>query len=122
MGRAKPFRPTAIVVEDDEIQRDMISLLLEESHFDVIQCEDAETASLALKARRPSLLITDIRLSGKMNGVELARIARQRDQKMRVVIISGQPPASDLPEGVEFFAKPVYPVMLLREASNATRW
>ena len=49
MGQSKPFRPTAVVVEDDEIQRDMIAVLLEESEFEVIQCEDAETASLAIR-------------------------------------------------------------------------
>ena len=40
MGDSKPFRRTALVVEDDPIQRDMIALLLEESDFTVIQCED----------------------------------------------------------------------------------
>jgi hypothetical protein len=35
------------VVEDDEIQREMLVLSLEESAFDVIQCDDAETASHA---------------------------------------------------------------------------
>ena len=116
MRHAKPVRRTAVVVEDDDIQRDMIALLLEESNFDVIQCEDAETASAALRARHPSLLITDINLTGRMNGIELAYLARQSDPKMRVVVISGKPPpAGALPEGVTFFAKPFYPTTLLRE-------
>jgi DNA-binding response OmpR family regulator len=80
VGQSKPFRPTAVVVEDDPIQRHMIALLLEESDFTVIQCEDAETASLALKARHPSLLVTDIKLNGKMNGLELAHLARLYDR------------------------------------------
>jgi DNA-binding NtrC family response regulator len=116
MCHAKPARHTAVVVEDDDIQRDMLTLLLEESDFNVIQCEDAETASMALKARHPSLLITDINLTGKMNGIELAHLARQSDPNMRVVVISGKPPATELPEGVKFFAKPFYPTTLLREA------
>ena len=45
---SEPFRRTAIVVEDDVIQRNMIALLLEERNFTVIPCEDAETAFLAL--------------------------------------------------------------------------
>jgi DNA-binding NtrC family response regulator len=118
MGQSKPFRPTAVVVEDDEIQRDMIAMLLEESDFDVIQCEDAETASLAIKMRHPSFLITDISLSGKMDGVQLAHFARQQAPGMRVVVISGQAPASALPEGVRFMSKPFYPINLLREAAR----
>lgn len=118
MGQSKPIRQTAVVVEDDAIQRDMIALLLEESDYKVIQCEDAETASLALKACHPRLLITDIKLAGKMNGMELAQLARTKDPELRVVVISGEPPAGDLPEGVTFFAKPVYPVALIREATH----
>jgi len=106
------------VVEDDDIQRGLIALLLEESDFQVIRCEDAETASLALKARHPSLLITDIKLTGKMNGIELAHFARMMDPALRVVVISGQPPASPLPEGVAYFSKPIYPVTLVREATH----
>ena len=103
MGQSKPFHRTAIVVEDDALQRDMIALLLEESDFNVIQCEDAETASLALKARHPCLLITDVKLAGKMNGIELAQLARQQA-------------ASVLPDGVTFLSKPVHPTTLIREA------
>ena len=114
MGQSKPFRRTALVVEDDPVQRDMIALLLEESDFTVIQCEDAETASLALKVRHPALLVADINLTGKMNGLELAHLARTNDPMMRVVVISGYPPASALPDSVTFLAKPVSPVALIR--------
>ena len=53
MGQSKPLRPTAIIVEDDDIQREMLALLLEERNFNVLQCEDAETAALALKDETP---------------------------------------------------------------------
>jgi DNA-binding NtrC family response regulator len=118
MAQSTALRRTAIVVEDDAIQRDMIALLLEESDFKVIQCEDAETASLALKASHPSLLITDIELTGKMSGIEPAHLAHMIDPTLRVVVISGQPPASPLPDGVTFLSKPVYLVTLIREATH----
>ena len=118
MGQSKPIPRVAVIVEDDDIQRDMIALLLDESDFQVIQCEDAETASLALKARHPVLLITDVNLAGRMNGIELARLARTNNPALRVVVISGQQPMSALPEGVTFLAKPVYPTTLIREATH----
>jgi DNA-binding NtrC family response regulator len=118
MGQSKPFRRTALVVEDDPHQRDMIALLLKESDFAVIQCEDAETASLALKARHPTLLVTDITLTGKMNGVDLAHLALMNDPMVRVVVISGQRLETPLPDGVTFLSKPVYPVALIREATR----
>src|SRR6266478_2204846 len=45
MGQSKPLRATALVVEDDPMQREMICLLLEESEMDVIECESAEAAA-----------------------------------------------------------------------------
>ena len=119
MGQSKPFRPTAIVVEDDDIQREMLALLLEEQ-FDVLQCEDAETAALALKMRHPSLVVTDISLVGKMDGVDLAHYAQQLHSGVRIIVISGQPLPRPLPPGAKFFIKPLYPTTLLHEAGAIT--
>lgn len=118
MGQSKPIRPTAIVVEDDDIQREMLALMLEERNFDVLQCEDAETATLALKMRHPSLIITDVNLVGKMDGVDLAHYARQHDAGVRIIVISGRPLPRPLPAGAKFFAKPVHPTALLAEAAQ----
>ena len=118
MGRARRIRQTAVVVEDDTIQRDMIALLLEQGHFDVIQCEDTDTAALAVKTRHPSLVVTDIMLTGKMNGIEPARLVLDSDPGLRVVVISGQPLAGALPDRVKFLAKPFYPPTLLRQLAS----
>jgi DNA-binding response OmpR family regulator len=117
MGQSKPHRPTAIVVEDDDIQREMLALLLERN-FEVLQCEDAETAALALKARHPVLIVTDINLVGKMDGVDLAHYARQQNADVRIIVISGRELPRALPPGAKFFTKPVYPTALLAEAAR----
>ena len=49
MGQSKPLRATALVVEDDPMQREMICLLLEESEVDVIECASAEAAEAVLQ-------------------------------------------------------------------------
>ena len=79
MGQSKPFRATALVVEDDPMQREMICLLLEESEVDVIECESAEAAEAVLERTGGSvaLMMTDVQLAGNMSGVELAHIARK---------------------------------------------
>ncbi len=120
MAQSRPFLPTALVVEDDPIQREMIALLLE-PEYDVIQCEDAETAELALKNRHAVLLITDITLVGVMNGVELVERARKLDPAIRVIVMSGRKPPGTLPDDVTFFAKPFYPVELIREVNAGRR-
>ena len=39
MGQSQPFRATALIVEDDVMQREMLCLLLEESGYDWVEKE-----------------------------------------------------------------------------------
>ena len=121
MGQSKPVRATALIVEDDPTQREMMSLLLEESDYDVISCESAEAAELVLKrsAGRVVLLMTDVQLAGRMSGVELAHIAKQRNPRLNVVVTSGRPLSQPLPENAKFWSKPWAPLDVLREAETA---
>lgn len=121
MAQSKPFRATALIVEDDPSQREMISLLLEESDFDVIKCESAEAAELVLARNGGALclMITDVNLAGAMNGVELAFIAKHQLPKLDVVVTSGRPLARALPDGAKFWAKPWAALDVLRAAEMA---
>src|SRR5204863_8696998 len=120
MGQSKPFRAMALNVENDPIQRDMICLLLEESELDVIECESAEAAELVLERAADSLVLmmTDVQLAGDMDGVELAHIARKYNPGMGVIVTSGKPLHQELPDGVQFWAKPWAPVDVIREAER----
>jgi two-component system, cell cycle response regulator CpdR len=120
MGQTTPFRSAALIVEDDPLQREMVSLLLEETNFDVIQCESAEAAERVLEKTGPllSLLITDVQLAGRMDGLELAQQARERVPDLKIIITSGRPLVRRLPDGVTFWAKPWAPLDLLREAER----
>ena len=121
MGQSKPSRAKALVVEDDAMQREMICVLLEESNYDVIQCESAEAAELVLDKLSASLafLMTDVSLAGRMNGVQLAHIARSRNPALDVVVTSGRDLPEPLPAGVKFWSKPWAALDVLREAELA---
>jgi DNA-binding NtrC family response regulator len=120
MGQFKPFRATALIVEDDAMQREMICLLLEESDFDVIECESAEAAELVLE-RHPEnlvLLMTDVNLAGNMNGAELAHVAKKHNPELDVIVTSGNPLRHILPEGAQFWKKPWAALDVIREAEK----
>jgi two-component system, cell cycle response regulator CpdR len=121
MEQSKPFRPIALIVEDEPMQREMIALLLEECDYDVIQCESAEAAELVLQKNSGCLamLMTDVNLAGRMNGVELAHLAKQRNPRLDVVVTSGRPLPQPLPDGAKFWSKPWAPLDVLREAEIA---
>ncbi|MBR1272733.1 response regulator [Bradyrhizobium sp. AUGA SZCCT0222] len=120
MGQSKPFRATALVVEDDPKQREMICLLLEESDMDVIECESAEAAELVLEEAGASLVLvmTDVQLAGHKNGVELAHLAKNINPDIDVIVTSGKPLRQQLPDGARFWAKPWAPLDVIREAER----
>ena len=115
---AYAHRSTALVVENDEAQRTLVSLLLEESEMNVIECESAEAAILVLEESGDSvsMVFTDVELAGIMDGIELAYIAKLRYPDVHVVVTSGTPRVRRLPDGTTFMAKPWSPNHLLREA------
>ena len=121
MGQSNPSRRIALVVEDDEYQRGLAAVLLEESDLDVIQCESAEAAERVLdkNAGALCLMMTDVQLAGRMIGVELAHVAKDRNPKLDVVVTSGRPLKQPLPDGAKFWAKPWAPLDVLREAEIA---
>jgi CheY-like chemotaxis protein len=120
MGQSKPLRATALIVEDDPMQREMICLLLEESDYDVIQCESAEAAQFVLERNGGSLwlMITDVKLAGQMDGIELAHIAKEHVPDLEVIVTSGKPLRQALPEGAKLWSKPWVPLDVIREAER----
>ena len=121
MEQATPFKPIALVVEDDQMQRELVAMLLEECDMGVIQCESAETALEVLDKLGTSLsmLYTDVNLSGSMNGVDLARIATKDYPDIHVVVTSGKALPKDLPHQALFMPKPWLTLDLLREAERS---
>ena len=121
MGQSRPLRATALIVEDDPMQREMICLLLEESDYNVIQCESAEAAEMVIEevGGGLSLMMTDVNLAGRMTGVELAFIAKQHNPGLDVVVTSGRPLKQPLPDGAKFWPKPWAALDVLREAEMA---
>jgi DNA-binding NtrC family response regulator len=113
-------KPTALVVEDDRDQRELVSLLLEECDMAVIQCETAESAEAVLErvGESLSMIFTDVRLAGAMSGAELAELAKSRFPDLMVIVTSGSE-APALPAGAMFMQKPWRALDILREAERA---
>lgn len=116
MGRAS--KQTVLVVEDDQLQRELVSVIFEESDMHVIACMSAEAAAAVLErvGNDLTLMFTDMDLDGDMSGVELARIASERFPNLDVIVTSGQDLEDEIPDNVLFMQKPWLPLELLRQA------
>ncbi len=81
---------TVLVVEDDEIFRDLIQDILARSGYDVLQAEGPERALALLEVASVTidLLVTDIVMPG-MTGTDLARQLVPRMPNLKVLLMSG---------------------------------
>jgi two-component system CheB/CheR fusion protein len=101
-------RPVLLVVEDEPLVKDSLALELEDAGFEVIAAESGDEASYILpRMRRIDLLLTDIRMPGKINGWALADMARSRRPNLPVIYTSGFSPQQGRDvEGGIFLPKP----------------
>lgn len=82
-----------LLVEDEELIRDIMSESLREAGFDVVSAASGPEA-LALFDARPhhfSLLVTDFHMPGQMDGSMVAEQIRRQAPSLPVVIVSGRP-------------------------------
>jgi|SRR5215469_2639610 len=113
---------TAIVVEDDADQRSLVTALLEESEFTIVECESAEAALAAMRVRGDvALVFSDLRLAGIMDGVELAREVKKRWPRLTMIL---SPERADrrvesLPDDIVVLPKPWLALEVLKIAERA---
>src|SRR6516162_6689939 len=123
MSRVGSKQRIALIVEDDAELRQLTNLLLAESELDIIECDSAEAAlaTMLLRGRDVAMIFADVRLSGVMDGIDLAREAKMRWPHIVVVLTSGSVGEHHdrLPPGVEYMPKPWKPVNVLAAVQRA---
>src|SRR5687768_2058427 len=106
-----------LLVEDEPLIRMMTSEALEDEGFCVVEAVDAAEALGQLEASPGThLIVTDVRMPGKIDGIELAELVAQRWPDIRIIIVSGhaRPSTASLPKGAIFLNKPYQPSQLVK--------
>lgn len=81
---------TVLVVEDESMVRMPIAEYLRDLGYNVLEAGDANEAIAAMDAEEPvSLVFTDIRMPGKMDGYGLAEWFRSNYPQVPVLLTSG---------------------------------
>lgn len=116
---ADEYRPIVLVVDDEILIADTLSIILSNSGFAPITAYGAESALEIAKVIPPDLLLSDVAMPG-MTGVELAIAMTQMIGNCRVLLVSGQSAIMDiLAEGrnagynFPLLTKPIHPSLLL---------
>lgn len=107
----------ALVIDDDPLARGAMSRALEDLGARVTACANEAELSAALAASKPELVIVDLRLNGRIVGLELAaQIEREAGYATKIVMVTGDTAADTLAalraSGRRWLIKPVDPLDL----------
>ena len=78
-----------LVVEDEWMVRETIAEELSERGFDVIEAGTGEEALTQCSRIHPDVLLTDIRLPGKLTGWDIAECCGQHEPGLPVIYVTG---------------------------------
>jgi DNA-binding response OmpR family regulator len=115
--------PVILVIEDDDALQTMVEEVLVDGGFEVAIAPSGEEAVTLLRGQKGKYraLVTDISLRGKMEGWEVAQLAREIDPEFPVVYMSGASaadwPSKGVPNSI-MLAKPFAPAQLVTAISN----
>ena len=89
MTKADSANPTVriLIVEDNEINRDMLGRRLTRRGFEIFCAADAATAIAMTESEAPDLILMDIGL-GEDNGLDVTRTIRAQDFGKSIPIIA----------------------------------
>jgi CheY-like chemotaxis protein len=111
-----PSNPSfaVLVVEDEVFVRMDVAITIEDAGFKIYEAADADQAVRLLEEHTDiRVLFTDINMPGPMDGLELARYARDHWPPIKIIVTSGHPRARDMPHESVFLSKPCRPDRLI---------
>lgn len=115
---------TVLVIDDEPTVRMLISDVLSEAGYSVLEAQDGPSGMRVLQSEaRVDLLITDVGLPGGMNGRQVADAARLTRPGLKVLFVTGFAENAavgngHLPAGMEVVAKPFLVMDLAAKVSE----
>lgn len=127
MSRVHQMSRTILLVEDEAPIREMLSFVLEQAGFNVIEAEDFDVALEKVKEPYPDLILLDWMLPGG-SGVQLAKKLKQHEftRDIPVIMLTARGEEDDKIRGLEagaddYVTKPFSPKELVARIKAVMR-
>ncbi|KPH71461.1 MULTISPECIES: response regulator transcription factor [Bacillaceae] len=120
------MKQTILVVEDDKMIRDLISIYLKKSGYDVVEAVDGEEAKEVFLSKHPCLIILDLMLP-KLSGEEFCTWVREQERnEVSIIMLSAKSRIEDKINGLkigadDYIVKPFEPEELLAHIEAVLR-
>src|SRR2546425_189125 len=113
-----------IIVEDDPDSREAMAHILRGAGYKLLETDNAEKAIERISEQDIDILISDLRLPGSMDGIELLKRAKTVEPEIEVILTTAygtiEIAVEALKEGAyDFIIKPVRKPQLLRSVERA---
>jgi DNA-binding response OmpR family regulator len=90
---------SVLIVDDDPDVREIMSGVLSDLGYQVKEAGSGEAALDLLRSHRPDLMVLDFGMPGS-NGAEIAAAARQSNERLRILFVSGYSDTSAIEKAV----------------------
>jgi len=127
MNYAPSEQPAILVADDNALNRELLTSILESEGYQVISAENGDKALDEIGKHKINLVLLDVLMPGK-TGFEVCRILKSRFETMLipVVLVTGLTRINDRIEGIncgadDFLSKPVNRQELLARARSLLR-
>lgn len=120
------MKQTILVVEDDKMIRDLVSIYLKKSGYDVVEAVDGEEAKEVFLSKHPCLIILDLMLP-KLSGEEFCTWVREQERnEVSIIMLSAKSRIEDKINGLkigadDYIVKPFEPEELLAHIEAVLR-
>jgi two-component system phosphate regulon response regulator PhoB len=114
-----------LVVDDQQEIRDLVEVTLRVSDFKIFKAETGERAIEIARLEKPDLIIMDVMMPGKIDGLEATRVIKS-DKETRnciVLMLTAKGQKVDIANGSsagadEYFVKPFSPLELIQKVEE----
>ena len=102
---------TVLVLEDEPLIRGATAEILSDAGYNVQEAQTGVEALACLNQHAVDVIVADINLPGKLNGLELGMLALLALPQLKLVVTSGgnAPDGSQMPPNSVFLPKPYRP-------------
>ncbi|QHS21505.1 response regulator transcription factor [Virgibacillus sp. MSP4-1] len=120
------MKQTILVIEDDHMIRELISIYLKKAGYEIVEAADGEEAKEAFLTHHPCLLILDLMLP-KISGEELCTWVREQERnEVSIIMLSAKARTNDKIKGLklgadDYLTKPFDPDELVAHVEAVLR-
>jgi CheY-like chemotaxis protein len=115
-----------ILIVDDSVEiRDLVEATLSADDYRIFKAENGEIAVDIAKKENPDLIIMDVSMPGKLDGLQATKILKNNPETRAcpIILLSAMAQDDDIEEGFavganDYFTKPFSPLELIKKVEE----